>query len=212
MTTKTHEHAPHTKGHTIHWMAPFYDLATRLTGANKIHRRTIKLARLQPGEAVLDVGCGPGDLTRRAARKVGAEGRAVGIDASPEMIAEARKNAARKGREVDFRVAAIEDLPFDDGEFDVVLSSFMLHHLPGDLKDRGLAEVRRVLKPGGRLLAVDLGRKGFWFRVISLLGHSHRLPEDYAEQLKSRIKSAGFEDVRQVDTKDDSAIYIRATK
>ena len=66
MTTKTHEDAPQTEGHTIRWWAPFYGVMTALTGADKVHRTTIKLARLQPGEAVLDVGCGPGALTLRA--------------------------------------------------------------------------------------------------------------------------------------------------
>jgi ubiquinone/menaquinone biosynthesis C-methylase UbiE len=72
------------------------------------------------------------------------------------MVAVAKKSSARMATPIEFRVAPIEHLPFDDGEFDAALSSLMLHHLPDDLKDRGLAEVRRVLKPGGRLVVVDL--------------------------------------------------------
>jgi ubiquinone/menaquinone biosynthesis C-methylase UbiE len=211
MATETHEHAPQTEGHTIRWWAPFYGLLTSLSGSSKIHKTMIKLARLQPGEAVLDVGCGPGELTLRAARKVGPEGRAAGIDASPEMISQARKNAKKKGRDVDFRPAAIEELPYADGEFDVVLSSFMIHHLPGDLKGRGLAEVHRVLKPGGRLIVADMGPAhgvhGFFMKLIG-----HRIPEDYGKQLRELISAAGFEDAELVDTKEKSALYLRAAR
>ena len=185
MTTHTHDNAPKTAGATITWWAPLYDACTGLASFGMsagVRKATLKAARLKPGEAVLDVGCGTGDLTLRAARKVGAEGRTAGIDASPNMIKIATRKAAKKGRDVDFRLAAIEDLPFADGEFDAALSSFMVHHLPDDLKVRGLAEVRRVLMPGGRLVVVDLkpggGIVGFISRLVG-----HRLPDDYGEQL-----------------------------
>ncbi len=211
MTTHTHDRAPETEGATINLWAPFYDVCTwavtlgSMSGARK---STMKAARLKAGEAVLDVGCGTGDLTLRAARRVGAEGRAAGIDASPDMVKVARRKAAKKGRDVDFRVAPIEDLPFADGEFDAALSSFMMHHLPDDLKQRGLAEVRRVLKPGGRLVVVDLKPGGFVGFLSNLTGH--RLPDDYAEQLRSIISEAGFEGVEVLDVKSPLAIFIRA--
>ena len=214
MKTHTHDHAPETEGATITWWAPLYDACAWLATFGQmsgVRKSTVKAARLKAGEAVLDVGCGTGDLTLRAARRVGAEGRTAGIDASPDMVKIARRKAAKKGRDIDFRVAAIEDLPFDDGEFDAALSSFMIHHLPDDLKLRGIAEVRRVLKPGGRFVAVDLkpgtGIAGF---LSHLMGH--RLPGDYAEQLRSIISEAGFEDVEILEVKSPLALFIRARR
>jgi SAM-dependent methyltransferase len=95
-------------------------------------------------------------LTLLAWSRVGAAGRVCGIDAALEMIVVARRKAARAGVTVDFQAAVIERLPFPADNFDVVLSSLMMHHLPGDLKRQGLAEVARILKPGGRLLVLDL--------------------------------------------------------
>jgi demethylmenaquinone methyltransferase/2-methoxy-6-polyprenyl-1,4-benzoquinol methylase/phosphoethanolamine N-methyltransferase len=124
--------------------------------AGRLRRNTVEFAQIAPGERVLDVGCGTGDLTLRAAERVGSTGQVCGIDPGPEMIETARRKADRKHVNVDFRVGVIERLPFPDGSFDVVLSSLMMHHLPADLKPIGLAEIRRVLKPGGRLIIVDM--------------------------------------------------------
>jgi ubiquinone/menaquinone biosynthesis C-methylase UbiE len=122
-------------------------------------RRTIDLARLQPGEQALDVGCGTGTLALAAARRVGASGRVVGIDPGPRQIARARAKAARRHVPIEFQIAVIEELPFADQTFDVVLSTLMMHHLPAPLKRQGLAEIARVLKPGGRLVIGDFVRK-----------------------------------------------------
>lgn len=211
----THKHnAPHTEGATITWWARFYDPFAHLLSfgtISKVRKATVRAAAFQPAESVLDVGCGTGDLTLRAARKVGREAHVAGIDASPQMIGVAQRKAARKGRAVDFRLAPIEDLPFADGEFDVALSSFMLHHLPDDLKVRGLAEVRRVLKPGGRLIAVDLKPGGGVIgSVMKLFGHS--LPADYGNQLRESISAASFSDVEILNPDDKIALFIRALR
>jgi ubiquinone/menaquinone biosynthesis C-methylase UbiE len=124
----------------------------------QLQRKIVERAQFQPGEAVLDVGCGTGTLALRAYTRVGAAGRVAGIDPGPRQIARARHKAGRAGFPIDFQVAAIEHLPFADHSFDVVLSTFMMHVLPDDLKRQGLAEIARVLKPGGRLLIVDFKR------------------------------------------------------
>ncbi|HXZ87815.1 MAG TPA: methyltransferase domain-containing protein [Candidatus Binataceae bacterium] len=151
--------APRTTGKVIHW-AFRYDLliwAISLGRERAFREKEIDLAGLKPGDSVLDVGCGTGTLAIAAKRRVGADGSVYGIDASPEMIARAANKARKAGVEVDFKPAAMEALPFPDATFDVVLSSAMFHHLPDQALRDGIREIRRVLKPGGRLLAVDFG-------------------------------------------------------
>jgi demethylmenaquinone methyltransferase/2-methoxy-6-polyprenyl-1,4-benzoquinol methylase/phosphoethanolamine N-methyltransferase len=182
--------APHTHGSVIHW-ARLYDLLTRLPGmgGDARHRETLDRADLRPGESVLDAGCGPGALAILAKERA-QDGDVYGIDPSREMIDLARKKAARRRIDAHFELAAIEDLPFPNGRFDLVVSSYMLHHLPADLKRTGMREVARVLKPGGRLLAVDITGKGslFW-RLMRLAGH--RVADDYPDELAGIMREAG---------------------
>ncbi|HLZ64126.1 MAG TPA: methyltransferase domain-containing protein [Ktedonosporobacter sp.] len=125
----------------------------------EFRRRTVTMANIQPGEQVLDVGCGTGTLAMEVARIVGRAGRVVGVDPGLQQIARARSKAAQLHLPIDFQIGMIEQLPFPDQTFDVVLSTLMMHHLPAPLKRQGLAEIARVLKPGGRLVIADFKRK-----------------------------------------------------
>lgn len=192
---------PHTRGKLLDWLAPFYDWLCPKMGIGLTFRnRTLLYAGLKPGEHVLDVGCGTGVLTRLAAEVVGPSGRVIGIDPGPRMIAIAGNNAAHEKSSVEFRLAAIEDLPFEDSSFECVLSSFMIHHLPPDLKHKGLAEVYRVLKPGGRLLAVDIGRPSnplWWILIWPFLFWSFT-KDHVAGRLIGYFQEAGFYPVETV--------------
>ena len=173
--------------------ARWYDwLAAALTlGRDRqLRERLAELARLAPGESVLDVGCGTGTLALAAKRAVGASGRVTGIDASPEMIAIAARKAARAGVEVGFETAAAERLPFADATFDAVLATLMLHHLPGPVRRECAREARRVLKPGGRMLAVDFSRASTGHQ--GLLGRLHRHGGVSLDKMTALLREAGF--------------------
>ncbi len=125
----------------------------------ELRQRTLNLAGIQPGERVLDVGCGTGTLALEAAACAGRAGFVAGIDPGVQQIARARSKAAQRSLAIDFQIGVIEQLNFPDQTLDVVLSTLMMHHLPEGLKRQGLAEIARVLKPAGRLVIADFTRK-----------------------------------------------------
>jgi ubiquinone/menaquinone biosynthesis C-methylase UbiE len=184
-----------TRGRVLHAAAAYDVLAWFFmlgTGERALCERLAGLARLQPGEVVLDAGCGTGTLAITAERSVGPDGRVFGVDASPEMIARATKKARRAGAEIEFRTGMAEALPYGDATFDVVLSTLMLHHLPRDLRGRFAHEIRRVLKPGGRVLVVDFGPGQPGHRK-SLIGHFHRHGHVPLHDILSLLTDAGLQ-------------------
>lgn len=189
------EPIPVTRGITMDYAVPVYDVLCRVIGLGAAFRkRTLELAGVRPGEHMLDVGCGTGVLTRLAAETVGPAGAATGIDPGPDMIRMARQNAAATASAARFHLAAVESLPFADAGFDVVLSSLMLHHLPADVRRQGLAEIRRVLKPGGRLLAVDIDRpeNRLWWLVIWPMRMMPTVDCNLRGEVPAELRAAGF--------------------
>lgn len=120
----------------------------------------VRYARLQPGQVVLDVGSGGGIDTLLAAKRVGPEGHAIGLDALEEMCERARSHAAQAGVEgwTEFLRGEMEDLPLPDASVDVVISNGVLNL--SARKSRALAEIFRVLGPGGRMCMADLTVEG----------------------------------------------------
>jgi demethylmenaquinone methyltransferase/2-methoxy-6-polyprenyl-1,4-benzoquinol methylase/phosphoethanolamine N-methyltransferase len=202
------------QGRMIRW-ARLYDVGTTLLSfgqASALRRNTVKLAGIATGERILDVGCGPGRLAILAGTVAGPAGEVCGIDPAPEMVALANRNATRAGVGARFEVGVIEALPYADGRFDVVLSSLMLHHLPDKLKRRGFAEVRRVLRPAGRVVAVDFGATpgdGLG-HVLCLLGLRRGL--DHVERLREMLGEAGFDAIEVGPIGHRAFAFIRARK
>jgi ubiquinone/menaquinone biosynthesis C-methylase UbiE len=166
----------------------FMDLFSFRGQLRELRHRTTRLAGIQFGEQVLDVGCGTGTLALEVAGRVGQIGRVVGIDPGTGQIARARAKAARRNAPVEFQVGVIEQLPFPEATFDVVLSTLMMHHLPAPLKRQGLSEIARVLKPGGRLVLADfMHKKDRTGQAARMHAGGSRLPD-----LVALVKEAGF--------------------
>jgi len=167
------------------------------------------LASLRAGETVLDLGSGAGFDCFLAAKKVGATGRVIGVDMTPEMLDKARGNARKAGvANVEFRLGEIENLPVADNSVDVVISNCVINLAPD--KKRVFAEAFRVLKPGGRLMVSDLVLnaplpKAVQESVAAYVGclAGASLKVDYLRA----IELAGFKDV-QVKSEDPFPVEL----
>jgi ubiquinone/menaquinone biosynthesis C-methylase UbiE len=189
------KHHPHdylpAAGHDA--FLPGYDLLTRLLGVHRIHQRLIEQAELADNQRVLEIGCGTGNLTIRAKRaQPGAE--VIGSDPDPLAL----KRAQRKAKQLNgirFEQGYAQRLPYQDGEFDRVLSSMMLHHLDSDAKPAAAAEIFRVLRPGGTLHLVDMGGNmtaddGLAARLVR---HSPHAAGNLGDAIPRLLRSAGFD-------------------
>jgi ubiquinone/menaquinone biosynthesis C-methylase UbiE len=185
---------PTTRGRTLDHAAAVYDLLAPVMtlGQERRYRKIVlQLLGLKGNERVLDVGCGTGVLTRElAAALEGAAACAVGLDAAPKMIAVARRRA--KGLpclRFDFGVA--EALYYPDETFDHAVSTFFFHHIDAELKRRALAELLRVLKPGGRLVIVDVDVPSTWFgKFCAWSGYWLFQQEEIRENIRGELRRA----------------------
>ena len=192
--TMDQQPAPSTHGLVLHWAARYDLLAWILTHGREgqLREAIIRLASVATGDDILDIGCGTGTLAIAATRHVGTTGTVTGIDASPPMVARATRKAEKAGARATFQVAVAEKLPFPDRRFDVVFSTLMLHHLPRKTRQQCAGEIERVLKIGGRVVAVDFGRA----KRRGLLAHFHRHGHVEIEDIVSLFVAAGLKPMR----------------
>ncbi len=168
-------------------------------------------ASLKPGEVVVDLGCGGGLDVLLAAQKVGPEGKAIGIDMTPEMLDVARRNAANaKADNVAFYEATIDNLPLPDASVDCVISNCVINLAPD--KPAVFREIARVLKPAGRLAASDIALKKplpaeLADDVMAYVGCiAGAIPID---EYRRGLADAGFAEVAVVDSGADLHAYAK---
>ena len=172
-SVEIYNNAPTTRGLLVSGRAGIVDFLENMISLGRQERilhATLVAAEVSLGARLVDVGCGTGKLAIAAARLVGLNGEATGIDATSEMIQLAKARGAAEGSSARFRLAVAESLPIETASVDAVTSSYFFHHLPSDLKPVAMREMWRILKPGGRLVITDYGRPR------SLLGFAASFP------------------------------------
>ena len=200
-------------------IAGVYDVMNSAMTAGMHHQwrqRAVDRAHVGSGSDALDICCGTGDLTLELRRRIGPDGRVVGCDFSEPMLELARRKSGEEGLPVEFAWADALDLPYGDESFDAVTVGFGARNL-ADL-DRGLAEMARVLRPGGRVVILEITRPqreplasfySLWFdRLVPVLGNLAGDSDAYSylpdsvrsfpepRELAAKMDAAGFAEIR----------------
>lgn len=173
----------------LHFLTPFYDSFAKLV--NPLRRRLLREANIQPGQRVLDLGCGTGLLTRMV-KQFAPEAHVTGLDGDEEVLKIARDKS--RGVDIQWDHALAFDMPYPDNSFDVVVSSFVTHHLTSEDKVRAFQEVRRVLQPGGGFHIVDFGPPFNLLTRIqaSVMKHLELTADNFAGRIPPMLAAAGF--------------------
>jgi len=175
-------------------LTPLYDTFFKLTMREEMFKRClVQEAVIQPGQRVLDLGCGTGTLTVMI-KKAHPSSEVTGIDGDPQVLEIARRKAGEAGASIRFDEGMAYKLPYPDNSFDRVLSSMVFHHLTTKDKERTLSEIYRVLKPDGELHLADFGEpKGLYAKSVSwVMRRFERVDDNINGRIPEMFRKAKF--------------------
>ncbi|WBB71923.1 methyltransferase domain-containing protein [Micromonospora sp. WMMD1128] len=213
------------------WLLPLYDTFSRVAGIRALHERAVELAGIEPGQAVVDVGCGTGNLSFAvlAARP---DARVTGLDPDADALRRAARKARRRRVGLTLVQGYADRLPAGDASLDHVVSSLALHHVDDDGRVAFARDARRALRPGGTLTVVDLGGPASTaghpahghghspFRALtrpmrSRVAHSPVVARNHGNGLVTLLTDAGFGDAREVahvDHRFGRVTFVQASR
>ena len=147
---------PFLPGMGITWLLPLYDVVTRVAGVRALHERVVALAGVAPGQAVVDVGCGTGNLSF-AVLAAQPDARVTGLDPDGAALRRAARKARRRGVSLTLVQGYADRIPAEDASLDHVVSSLALHHVDDDGRVAFAHDALRALRSGGKITVVDFG-------------------------------------------------------
>ncbi len=180
----------------LHGLTPFYNSFAKLV--NPLRRRLIQQANIQPGQRALDLGCGTGLLTMMIKQSI-PEARVTGLDGDEEVLKIARDKS--RGTDIQWDHAFATDMPYPDQSFDIVVSSFVTHHLTSADKVRAFQEVHRILRPDSGFFIVDFGPPfNLLTRVqASVMKKFERTADNFEGRILPMLTEAGFGGVKEAE-------------
>lgn len=195
-----------TRGRTLSHVANLYDILSPLMTfyqEKRLSLKAIKLMSLRKGNRVLDIGCGTGTVTLDIARQLdhlGGGAKVIGIDAAAKMIEKAQDKLDGHSN-VDFVVAAAENLDYPDNSFDSIISTFFFHHIDYTLKCQTLTNIYRILKEGGKAIIVDVDVPSNCFgKFCAWAGYylfrQNEIKENIEAKLRKAIESTAFKNYK----------------
>ncbi|MEW5986417.1 MAG: class I SAM-dependent methyltransferase [Chloroflexota bacterium] len=189
--------APFIPALRYHFLTPLFDPAMRwIMREERFKRPLLDQAKIQPGQTILDLGCGTGTLTIQAKRHQ-PEAEVFGLDIDPRILQRARLKAQAVRVAITFDQGAADLMPYPDQFFDRILSSLVIHHLTTSQKQQAMNELYRVLRPGGELHLVDFGRpRSLYARLLGwFIASQEEAADNIQGLLPGMMEQAGLHDV-----------------
>ncbi len=154
------------------WLLPFYDALSRVAGVRALHERAVEIADIMPGQTVVDVGCGTGNLSF-AVLAAEPSARVTGLDPDADALRRAARKARRRGVALTLVQGYANRIPAENASLDHVVSSLALHHVDDDGRTAFASDALRALRPGGKVTIVDFGGPATNDRNTELPPHRH---------------------------------------
>ncbi len=216
------------------WLLPLYDVLSRVAGVQALQQRAVELAGIMPGQTVVDVGCGTGNLSL-AVLAAHPDVRVTGLDPDDRALRTAARKARRRGVPLTLVQAYADRIPAEDASLDHVVSSLALHHVDDDGRVAFARDALRALRPGGKVTVVDLGGPApvgdsphptHHHGGAHAVRHLSRLlrpratqgtavPRTLGDRTVALLVAAGFEDAHEVEHVDHAfgpVVLVQATR
>ncbi|WP_034271582.1 class I SAM-dependent methyltransferase [Haloechinothrix halophila] len=203
------------------WLMPLYDAFSRVAGVRALHQRAVEAADVEPGQAVVDVGCGTGNLSL-AILAAQPDARITGLDPDGHSLRRAARKARRRGVALTLVQGYANRIPAEDASLDHIVSSLALHHVDDDGRVAFAHDALRALRPGGTVTILDFGGSTSHAEdahhqhghgpahvlrhlpqlLRSRVAHSPPVARNLDDGIVALLAEAGFDDAREVDHVD----------
>src|SRR3990170_5260340 len=203
----------HIKPLTVGFLTPFYDSIIKIFAFEKFYQKIAKQIPPDKTVQILDVGCGTANLAI-AIKKRSPNAEILGIDPDEKILKIAKEKIQKEKLNIKLVKAFAQKLPLKQNSFDYVVSSFAIHHIPSHLKNQAFYEMYRVLRSGGTILIIDIGKpKNLLAKIAgTALSFFEAVGPNLWGYIPKALKEVGFDNVKEIESKFGLISFYKASK